>query len=174
MDQKRFAELEAEAKLWAVSPEGQKVAQLIQKFEKQLMDITPLVHKAAQIYANAVEIPVEDMDDDDCWIEKAAEYLSPLEFKEFFENYREFLPHTRWLILSRKIKRATKAVKLPKVKPGPKPGNREERIAARRAWVIVQRRGEMTFEEWSEAMWGSSGNGVLNVPKSTFYSWPKG
>jgi hypothetical protein len=58
-------------------------------------------------------------------------------------------------------------------RPGPKPGNRAERIEARLRWEAIKNNGEMTLEQWLERMYGTHPDGALVVPKSTFYSWPK-
>lgn len=61
----------------------------------------------------------------------------------------------------------------PRGKPGPKPGNRAEKIQAWKDWQSVCVRGELTFLQWSEEKWGADLDGNLNVLKSTFYSWPR-
>ena len=60
-----------------------------------------------------------------------------------------------------------------KSKRGPRRFSRERKVAARQKWEKLDRDlNPMTLEEFLEKEFGTTG-GNLNVPRSTFYSWPK-
>jgi hypothetical protein len=61
-----------------------------------------------------------------------------------------------------------------KSKRGPRRYSRAEKIAARQEWDALDRDlYPTTLEEWLEHKFGVSPARILNVPKSTFYGWPK-
>jgi len=68
----RIAKFESEKKTFHESEEGK-------------VFINDFRDKLNKTFLSTVELPL-DADEDD-WIEKAAEYLSPIEFKEFVENF---------------------------------------------------------------------------------------
>lgn len=62
-----------------------------------------------------------------------------------------------------------------KHKQGPRRYSTQEKIAARQEWDALDRDSDpVTLPEWLERKFGSNPTtGALNVPESTFYSWPK-
>ena len=61
-----------------------------------------------------------------------------------------------------------------KSKRGPRRYSRQDKINARKEWDEFDRdKNPETLEEWLENKFGSRADGLLIVPPSTFYGWPK-
>ena len=154
----RLAKFEEEVRAFMHSPE-------YQAYKNRL-------YEALQIYASKVEIPLEKFNDEEEWLEKAVEYLGPTEFANLALNFDKIPQHLRHYYLSARIAKSKEKPRYPHGITGPKKFTRDEKILYRQKWNVVKRRGDFTLEEWLEKTFGTHLDGSLNVPRSTFYSWP--
>ena len=61
-----------------------------------------------------------------------------------------------------------------KSKRGPHKYAKADKIAARQAWADLDKEiTPTTLDAWLESRFGLAEGGILNVPPSTFYGWPK-
>lgn len=158
------AEFEREWDEWLASQEGQAFTRKPKRFDApDWLPMMPDGHidwRSLQVRAVRRGILPHDFWD-----------MTPAEVQMAVELLNKDKPSPE---LARRIEEVADILLSPQpARPGPKPGNRAERIEARLRWEAIKHSGEMTLEQWLERQYGAHPNGDLVVPRSTFYSWPK-